>query len=178
MRRDALFARQGVPLLLCMPMPENKMIFRRDVILPVVALMLCWAFALLATPSHVWKALETIPWAVRVLLAALCLTCITLLLGAHVKRSDVETPEVEDRDEAWLFARCRPIAQAHGLTPKETEVAISAYRGFTLQKTADSLGISKNTADTHLRHVYKKLGIHSKQELIDLIDASPANSKR
>ena len=30
------------------------------------------------------------------------------------------------------------------------------------------LFISKNTVATHIRHIYGKLGIHSKEELIDL----------
>ncbi len=32
----------------------------------------------------------------------------------------------------------------------------------------DNLVISRNTAKTHIKHIYSKLGVHSHQELIDL----------
>ena len=35
---------------------------------------------------------------------------------------------------------------------------------------ADKLQVSWNTARTHTHNVYVKLGVHSRQELIDLVD--------
>ncbi|MCR5582478.1 MAG: LuxR family transcriptional regulator, partial [Eggerthellaceae bacterium] len=32
--------------------------------------------------------------------------------------------------------------------------------------------ISRNTAKSHIKHVYSKLGVHSHQELIDLAERS------
>ena len=34
----------------------------------------------------------------------------------------------------------------------------------------DVLYLSKNTVSTHTRHIYKKLDVHSKQELLDLLE--------
>lgn len=39
-----------------------------------------------------------------------------------------------------------------------------------VEKTANMLGISINTVRTHMRSIYNKLAIHSRQELIDLLD--------
>ena len=36
------------------------------------------------------------------------------------------------------------------------------------------LYIYKGTVDTHARHIYKKCGVHSREELIDLVDAAEA----
>ena len=33
----------------------------------------------------------------------------------------------------------------------------------------ETLFLSKNTVSTHIRHIYRKLDIHSKEELIDLL---------
>ena len=35
----------------------------------------------------------------------------------------------------------------------------------------EELVISEGTAKTHLSHVYKKLGIHSRHELLDLVES-------
>ena len=34
---------------------------------------------------------------------------------------------------------------------------------------AESLCISENTVRSHARHLYAKVGVHSKQELLDLL---------
>ena len=33
--------------------------------------------------------------------------------------------------------------------------------------------VSLNTVKSHIKHVYQKLGIHSQQELIDLVQGHP-----
>ena len=38
--------------------------------------------------------------------------------------------------------------------------------GYSLTKVADELFISKSTAQTHAKSIYRKLDIHSKNELI------------
>ena len=34
------------------------------------------------------------------------------------------------------------------------------------------MGISHNTVKMHIRNVYAKLGVHSRQELIDLVEGN------
>ena len=43
-----------------------------------------------------------------------------------------------------------------------------ALRGRTAERIAGELCVAKSTADTHLRRIYAKTGVHSRQELIDL----------
>ena len=35
----------------------------------------------------------------------------------------------------------------------------------------ETMTISKSTIETHIKHIYAKTGVHSKQELIDLIES-------
>lgn len=62
------------------------------------------------------------------------------------------------------------LAATYGLTAREVESAAYVARGYSLEKTAELLGISINTVRTHMRSVYGKLEVHSRQELIDLVD--------
>lgn len=62
------------------------------------------------------------------------------------------------------------IARDFGLTAREAQTASYVSQGYSLEKTAELLGISINTVRTHMRSVYGKLAIHSRQELIDLLD--------
>lgn len=58
----------------------------------------------------------------------------------------------------------------YGLSPRETEVCAHLGRGRNRQFVADALGISLETAKTHVTNVYRKLGVHSQQELLDVIE--------
>lgn len=57
------------------------------------------------------------------------------------------------------------------LTPAEAAVARLARAGKTNREIAAQLYLTVNTVETHLRHVYAKLGIHRRVELTSLPDA-------
>ena len=69
-----------------------------------------------------------------------------------------------------LVARCEQLAETYGLSPREREVMECLLRGRNLPYIRETLCISRNTINTHVRHIYAKMGIHSKQELIDLYE--------
>ena len=62
------------------------------------------------------------------------------------------------------------IVERYGLSNRESEILSFALRGRTSERIAQELVISKSTVDTHLRRIYAKCGVHSRQELLDLID--------
>jgi DNA-binding CsgD family transcriptional regulator len=57
-----------------------------------------------------------------------------------------------------------PVVLAQ-LTEREVDVALEATRGSSNMIIAASLGISKRTVETHLRNIYRKLDVTSRQEL-------------
>jgi DNA-binding CsgD family transcriptional regulator len=65
--------------------------------------------------------------------------------------------------------RIRHLSEAHKLTPRETEVFGLLALGRSVPFIRDALVISRDTAATHVKHVYTKLDVHSRQELIDLV---------
>lgn len=66
--------------------------------------------------------------------------------------------------------RIRSYLEEHGLSPREIEVAELLMKGHTVSAIAGKLFISENTTRGHAKSIYKKLAIHSRQELVDLDD--------
>lgn len=93
----------------------------------------------------------------------------------------VEAVEVVATDEAAaeaalpstnerLCTRCDELARQASLTPRETEIFELLARGRNAQFIMDTLTITRNTAKAHIRHIYTKLGVHSQQELLSLVE--------
>jgi DNA-binding CsgD family transcriptional regulator len=76
-----------------------------------------------------------------------------------------------DRARAELAAtgethrRRDDAASIDDLTPQELQVALLLTSGRTTRETAAALFLSPKTVEYHLRHVYQRLGIHSREEL-------------
>ena len=51
------------------------------------------------------------------------------------------------------------------LTPQELQISLLLAGGKTTREAAAALFLSPKTIEYHLRHVYLKLGIHSREEL-------------
>ncbi len=62
------------------------------------------------------------------------------------------------------------FASDYGLTRREAEVVPYICKGRSAKVIAGTLCVSESTVRTHIRRIYEKTEVHSKQELIDLID--------
>lgn len=62
------------------------------------------------------------------------------------------------------------IGEKNGLTPREIEILDLLAKGRNSIYIQEKLVISKNTTKTHIKHIYQKLEVHSRQELLDAID--------
>lgn len=67
-----------------------------------------------------------------------------------------------------LHENCARLGDEFGLTAREREVFVLLAHGRNGRYIMDHLVISRNTAKSHIKHIYSKLGVHSHQELIDL----------
>ena len=45
---------------------------------------------------------------------------------------------------------------------------VKLSRGQSVADISSELGVSENTAKTHIKNVYRKLGVHSKQDIIEM----------
>ena len=80
-----------------------------------------------------------------------------------------DEPALEKLDTSNMDGRCQLFAQKYRLTKRETEVLKLISQGRNIPGVADALVISQATAKTHLLHIYKKVGVSSRQELIELL---------
>lgn len=81
---------------------------------------------------------------------------------AEAPRAWMLTWQAMDRADRYLWA---DIGLALRLTPSETRVLNSLLNGQTVDQTASRLAVSVQTARTHVRRIYVKLGVNSREQL-------------
>jgi DNA-binding CsgD family transcriptional regulator len=67
--------------------------------------------------------------------------------------------------------RPREPSTIEELTPQELQIAVLLTGGRTTREAAAALFLSPKTVEYHLRHVYQKLGLHSREELARVLAA-------
>lgn len=68
-----------------------------------------------------------------------------------------------------LDAGCERLGAECGLTVREVEVLQMLVKGRSKSYIAETPFVSENTVRSHSKHIYQKLGVHSKQEVLDLL---------
>lgn len=81
--------------------------------------------------------------------------------------STMLTP-AEVRDAA-VHQQIDEIRERYQLSDREAEVLALYAQGETQNKIAETLGITINTAHAHIKHIYSKCDLHSRQELLDFV---------
>lgn len=88
--------------------------------------------------------------------------------GVNLNLSGVEIEE-SNPDDPWKKALAQ-IAEEYELSPRQIEVFELLSRGRNCNFIKDEFYISKATAKAHIYTIYKKLDVHSQQELIDMVE--------
>lgn len=83
-------------------------------------------------------------------------------IAAGASPSDVSEPELRLLAELGIWM---PLPGASGLSPREREIALFASLGYPSRFIAERFHLSARTVETHLAHVYAKLGIADRAEL-------------
>ncbi len=77
-----------------------------------------------------------------------------------------------DRELSKIAVR----APVNGLTETEGRVAGLVTQGHTNREVAAEMFVTENTVQTHIRHIFQKLGVRSRTELTALLLAAPASA--
>ena len=96
----------------------------------------------------------------------------THLLAAASAFDELGAAPWSQRATAELRATSHERHGGPALTPQETEIARLAAAGLTNKQIGARLFLSARTVQFHLRHVFTKLGIHSRAAIRDALDQS------
>jgi DNA-binding CsgD family transcriptional regulator len=84
-------------------------------------------------------------------------------LGVHTRQG------VRELLASRSLARLDPASAAPSLSARQAEVAQLACRRLTAGEIAETLGISRRTAEQHLAAVYAKLGLSGRRQLVSAL---------
>ncbi|MDY3128546.1 MAG: helix-turn-helix transcriptional regulator, partial [Berryella intestinalis] len=87
----------------------------------------------------------------------------------HRQNSEQDAASRREGFEDPREQRILQLARSFGLTERETAVFELLMKGRSVPYIRDELVISKNTVATHVKHIYAKSGVHTRQELLDLM---------
>jgi DNA-binding CsgD family transcriptional regulator len=83
-----------------------------------------------------------------------------------------EDTDVDKKELPGLWRRkCEGVAAAYGLTSRQADVLMLLAKGRNADYITQELVISLHTAKAHIYNIYQKMGVHSRQELIDIIES-------
>lgn len=108
-------------------------------------------------------------------LVIFCLVNLDGRLTRVMLRSEGDDPD--DSADQLRREACAAIGERFGLTRREVDVLGEFSAGASAQQTADTLAISVNTVNTHAMALYRKLGVHTKQEVMAFVDEWAGSSE-
>lgn len=62
------------------------------------------------------------------------------------------------------------LVNDYGLTYREAKLARLFASGYSLNRAANELGVTKGTAQGYIKSIYRKTGVHRKDDLVDLLN--------
>lgn len=75
----------------------------------------------------------------------------------------------ESQPTAGVEAAARALGRERGCTAREQDVLALLVAGNTYKRVAELLDVTENTVQYHSKNIYRKFGVHTKQELVDLV---------
>jgi DNA-binding CsgD family transcriptional regulator len=72
-------------------------------------------------------------------------------------------------EDTRFLTSCQTLSTRFELTPREAEMLPLLGQGRSVAAVSKLLFISENTTKSHVRSIYRKLDVHTKQELIELL---------
>lgn len=115
------------------------------------------------------NATAAIVFAFMVAIALMAATLILLAKYSSFNRSEASASPSDDASP--LDRRVSFLRETFMLSERECEIAGYLLRGYSLQKIADALNLSLDTVRYHLKNLYRKTDVHSKQDLIQLAES-------
>ena len=84
------------------------------------------------------------------------------------RRRELESNHEGGSLELGYESRMDRVFSELGLSARESEVASLMLQGHSQAAIAAQLFVAASTVNTHVKHIYRKAAVRSKQEFIDL----------
>lgn len=94
----------------------------------------------------------------------LIMASLLFLRNRAFQKDDLENNSDSQRKNA-----IDELGDESGLTNREKEIMLLVSQGNGVKKIAELLYVSPGTVQTHQKRIYRKMELHSKQDLIDLV---------
>ncbi len=93
--------------------------------------------------------------------------------GVQLREAESEEARQAARRSA-LVERCSLLGRDFGLSQREEEVLLLLAQGKTAGEIAHELLVANGTVKAHVGHIYQKLDVHSREELLERVGAEGA----
>ncbi|NTW28516.1 MAG: LuxR family transcriptional regulator [Coriobacteriia bacterium] len=87
---------------------------------------------------------------------------VNAAVSTHIAGDDTHILDI-------IRSRCEEFTNTYGLTKREREVMYRLSLGKTLHTISEELHLSVNTVKSHQLHIYQKLKIHTREQLLNEI---------
>lgn len=121
--------------------------------------------------GHTLRDLDDFGFAHLLVLALLLvygLAVIFFMIKFRAKDRSKQNPD--ERLASERSSILESLAEDAGLSARESEVFELLVKGRDLPRISEELFLSKNTVRTHMKSLYRKFSVHSKQELLDIVE--------
>jgi DNA-binding CsgD family transcriptional regulator/MFS family permease len=153
-----------------------------------------WYLGIALIPDLIASGNEVISYAVLAVLIIICATLVfsqrdydqlfSSISEAELVLDDLDFNDAEDQNladnqrspERPFIAACARISKHAHLSAREQDVFEQLALGRGSDNIAKRLNVTLNTARTHTHNIYAKLDVHSRQELIDLVETERENA--
>ena len=127
--------------------------------------------AIVCSNLAVWLLEKLVSWeyeflSVTYIASELLLLLVYWMMQDYIHKRDVP-PIVENKRSGQ--ERLLALSLEKGLTGKEREVLDCMLAGVSRKEVAVRLHVSENTVKTHIKHIYEKLNVSSREEVFALI---------
>lgn len=96
--------------------------------------------------------------------------------GSALELSEAKGAEGAAQGRGRWSRTCEELAEQYKLSPRQKEIFLLLAKGRNVQFIKDELVLSTPTVKSHVYNIYQKMGVHSHQELLDLVERGAKGS--
>ena len=132
-----------------------------------IRLGICLGNAMALTYERVPPLLETMTVPTLLVFMAILAGLLIPLVRQEYTINDLARSPQDASEWDTIVSR---TAEEFRLSTREKEIVELLGRGYTASAIAEKLVISPHTVNTHVQHIYDKMGIHKRSELLDYLN--------